>query len=76
MKIYNTICNVFIKYLYQPTIKTINTRDLINELKSLNPLFNKEEHLQFKSTNVLSRTLSKSKQKKSSFSKTRKNYGI
>jgi len=76
MKIYNIICNVFIKYLYQPTIKTINIRDLINELKSLNPLFNKEEHLQFKSTNVLSRTMSKSKQKKSSFSKTRKLNGI
>ena len=76
MKIYNLVCNIFIKYLYQPTVKTINLKELTYELKSLNPLFNNEEHLQFKSTNVLSRTLSKSKQKKSNFSKTRKLNGI
>lgn len=76
MKIYNIICNIFIKYLYQPSIKTINIIHLTNELKSLNSLFNNEDHLQFKNTNVLSRTMSKSKQKKSNFSKTKKLYGI
>ena len=76
MKIYNIVCNIFIKYLYQPNVKIINIIDLTNELKSLNPLFNNEDHLQFKSTNVLSRTMSKSKQKKSNFSKTKKLYGI
>jgi hypothetical protein len=76
MKIYNIVCNIFIKYLYQPSVKIINIIDLTNELKSLNPLFSNEDHLQFKSTNVLSRTMSKSKQKKSNFSKTKKLYGI
>jgi hypothetical protein len=74
MKIFNKIKEIFLVYLYEPRITPIDLKKLVNDLKSLNPLFQEEEKIKFKTLNVLTLTFNKTKRNKStSFSKTRKN---
>jgi hypothetical protein len=76
-KIYYTIKEIFLKYLYEPRIEIINVDDLKHHLKSLNTQFEVEIKLHSKSFNILSKTQTQSyrgKKKSSSFSKTRKNH--
>ena len=81
MKIFNKIKEIFLVYLYEPRIQPIEIGKLVNDLKSLNPLFEHEEKLKVKTMNVLTITLNKTKRNKStsstklnsSSSKTRKN---
>lgn len=74
MKIFNKIKEIFLVYLYEPRIQPIEIEKLVNDLKSLNPLFEHEEKVKIKTMNVLTITLNKTKRNKStSSSKTLKN---
>lgn len=71
MKIFNKIKEIFLVYLYEPRIKPIEIKKLVNDLKSLNPLFQEEEKIKFKTLNVLTLTFNKTKRNKSTSSITK-----
>lgn len=73
IKIFNIVKKIFIHYLYAPRIETIDIYELKNTLQNLNPLFDIEKKIHSKSFKTLSKSFSKTKKKKSSSFKTRKN---
>jgi serine/threonine protein kinase len=68
MKIFNKIKEIFLLYLYEPRIQPIEIGKLVNDFKSLNPLFENEERLKAKTMNVLTITMNKTKRNKSTSS--------
>jgi len=68
MKIFNKIKEIFLVYLYEPRIHPIDLVKLVNDLKSLNPLFDHEERVKAKTMNVLTITMNKTKRNKSTSS--------
>ena len=68
MKIFNKIKEIFLVYLYEPRIHPIDLVKLVNDLKSLNPLFDNEERVKAKTMNVLTITMNKTKRNKSTSS--------